>query len=233
MSILLDALVRALGLILSGDAHVWQCAWVSVWIAAVATLLSCAVGLPLGFVLAVRRFRGREFVVTLSNTMLALPTVVVGLFVYAFISRGSLFGPLDLLFSPWAMVFGQFVLALPLAVALGHSAVAAVDPAFRETALSLGASPARSLLAVAAEARGGLTATCAAVGGRLIGEVGVSMMLGGNISGYTRSLTTAIALETSKGEFAFAMALGVVLMAIALGLNVLLHRLQRGARKIR
>jgi tungstate transport system permease protein len=229
-SILIDGLGRGLGLIFSGDARVYEAVFVSLWISCTATALASALGLPLGFLVALKRFRGRDLVVTLLNTLLALPTVVVGLFVYAMVRRGSPLGPLDLLFSPWAMIIGQVVLAVPIVAALGQTTMAALDPAARETALTMGASQSRMLVTIAWEARYGLLAAVAAAGGRLIGEVGVSMMLGGNIEHHTRNLTTAIALETSKGEFAVAMALGVILMLMALALNFLLRWL-RGRRE--
>lgn len=225
-SILVDGLYKALQLIFSGDARVYEAAFVSLWVACVATVIASAIGLPLGFVVAVKRFRGRDTVITLLNTLLALPTVVVGLFVYAMIRRGEMLGRLDLLFSPSAMVIGQVVLALPLVAALCQTAIASLDPSARETALVLGASPGRVMWTTAWEARHGLLAAFAAAGGRLIGEVGVSMMLGGNIAHHTRSLTTAIALETSKGEFAVAMALGIVLLSLALLINFSLRRLR-------
>jgi tungstate transport system permease protein len=230
-SILIDGLRRALGLIVGGDARVYEAVFVSLWISCTATALASALGLPLGFLVALKRFRGREVVITLLNTMLALPTVVVGLFVYALVRRGSFLGPLDLLFSPWAMIVGQVVLAVPIVAALGQTAVSSLDPAAQETAVALGASRGRMLLTVAWEARFGVLAAVAAAGGRLIGEVGVSMMLGGNIEHHTRNLTTAIALETSKGEFAVAMALGIILLALALGLNFLLRWL-RGRKEV-
>jgi len=230
-SILIDGLRRALGLILGGDARVYEAVFVSLWTSCTATVIASALGLPLGFLVALRRFRGRELVITLLNTLLALPTVVVGLFIYALIRRGSPLGFADLLFSPWAMIAGQVVLAVPIVAALGQTAMSSLDPAARDTALALGASRGRMLLTIAWEARFGLLAAIAAAGGRLIGEVGVSMMLGGNIAHHTRNLTTAIALETSKGEFAVALALGFILLALALGLNFLLRWLQ-GRREV-
>jgi len=225
-SILLEGLWRAAQLIFTGDPRVYEAAFVSLWVAGVATIIASAIGLPLGFLVAIKRFRGRDAVLTLLNTLLALPTVVVGLFVYALIRRGEILGRFDLLFSPGAMIIGQIVLALPLVAALCQTAISSLDPAARETALILGASPHRVLATTAWEARHGLLAAFAAAGGRLIGEVGVSMMLGGNIQHHTRSLTTAIALETSKGEFAVAMALGIVLLTLALLINFLLRRLR-------
>ncbi len=221
-----DGFVGALRLIFTGDAGVYSAAFVSVWVAATSTVIASALGLPLGFALAVARFRGREAVITVLNALLALPTVVVGLFIYSILRRGSMLGPLDLLFSPGAMIVGQVVLALPIVAALSHSAFSSLDPAAGETAVLLGASRGRVCLTMVSEARRGLLAAVAAAGGRLIGEVGVSMMLGGNIAGYTRSLTTAIALETAKGEFAFAVALGIILLAMALAANFLLRRLR-------
>jgi tungstate transport system permease protein len=225
-SILIEGSWRALVLIFTGDPRVYEAAFVSLWVSCVATAIASVLGIPLGFAMAVGRFRGRELAITLLNTLLALPTVVVGLFVYALIRRGSFLGPLDLLFSPWAMVTGQVILALPIVAALGLTAISSLDRAARETALTLGASPGRVLLTTAWEARFGLLAAITTAGGRLIGEVGVSMMLGGNIAHHTRTLTTAIALETSRGEFAVAMALGLILLALALGLNVGVRRLQ-------
>jgi len=209
------------------DETLLSAAAISIAVATASTLIASALGLPLGFLIAVREFRGKRTVVTVLNTLLALPTVVVGLLVYSVLRKGGVLGPLDLLFSPGAMIIGQVVLALPIVVALSTSAVASLDPRARETAILLGATHFQTLIATAREARRPLAAAVAAAGGRLIGEVGVSMMLGGNIAGYTRNMTTAIALETSKGEFSLALSLGIVLMAIALALNFLLRRLQR------
>ena len=225
-SILIDGLRQALRLIASGDARVIEAVVVSVWTAGTATVIASALGLPLAFLLALKRFTGRELTVTILNTLLALPTVVVGLFVYALLSRRGVLGPFDLLYTPWAMIAGQVILALPITAALGQTALASLDPAACETALTLGASPGRVLVTVAWEARYGLLAAVAAAGGRLIGEVGVSMILGGNIAHHTRNLTTAIALETSKGDFALAIALGIILLVAALGLNFILRWLQ-------
>lgn len=230
-SIMTEGFLGALRLVFTGDRDVYSAAFVSLWVASASTVIASCLGLPLGLLVAFRRFPGRDLFIIVVNSLLAMPTVVVGLFVYAFIRRGSLFGPLDLLFTPWAMIAGQVILALPIAVALTHAAASSLDPAARETAISLGASPARVWITAAWEARFGLMAALAATGGRLIGEVGVSMMLGGNIKGRTRSLTTATALETSKGEFAFAMALGIVLLALALALNFLLRYLRRRGEK--
>ena len=223
-SFLVEATRGALKLIFSGEAELWAAVSVSLQVAVAATMFCTLLGVPLGFVIATGRFRGRGILLTLLNTLMAMPTVVVGLFVYAFLTRQSLLGPLELLFTRKAMVIGQIILALPIVCALTASAFVSMDRSVRETALTLGASRARASVTMLWEGRLGLVAAVAAGFGRLIGEVGVSMMLGGNIAYQTRNITTAIALETSKGEFAQAMALGIILMAVALGINFLQGR---------
>jgi len=195
---------------------------VSFW----GTLLSALFGVPLGFIIAAKDFPGRAFVRTLLNTLMALPTVVVGLTVYAFISRQGPFGQWGLLFSPTAVVIGQWVLATPLITALTLSATQSVDPRVGLTARTLGANPGQEAFVILKEARFALMAGIIAGFGRVIAEVGAAMMLGGNIRGYTRTMTTAIALESSKGEFGFGLALGFILMALALFINFLFGYLQ-------
>ncbi|MFH1709183.1 MAG: ABC transporter permease [Planctomycetota bacterium] len=204
----------------------WHPIWVSLETACIATLVSVLIGVPCGYALAMRSFRGRHALITLLNTLLAVPTVVVGLFVYMLIARRAPLGPLGLLFSVPAMIIGQALLALPIVVVLAHAAFAAVEQGARETALTLGAGPGAVTLTLIREARFGLMAAVTATFGRLIGEVGISMMLGGNIAGYTRTMTTAIALETSKGEFALGMRLGGILLAIALVVNLMFKYFQ-------
>jgi tungstate transport system permease protein len=157
---------------------------------------------------------------------MALPTVVVGLLVYSLISRQGPLGPLELLFTPKAMVIGQFILATPIIVALTISATQAIDPRVKITAMTLGAGPLRTAVTVLSEAKFALMAAVVAGFGRVIGEVGCALMVGGNIRGYTRTMTTAISLETAKGEFAFGLALGFILLTVAFVVNILLHRLQ-------
>jgi tungstate transport system permease protein len=199
---------------------------VSIETACAATFVCVLVGVPCGYVLAVRRFRGRQPLITVLNTLMAIPTVVVGLFVYTLIARRAPLGSLGLLFSVPAMIIGQALLALPIMVVLAHTAFAAVERGARETALTLGAGPGAVTMTLVREARFGLMAAVAATFGRLIGEVGISMMLGGNIAGYTRTMTTAIALETSKGEFMLGLKLGFILLAIALLVNLGLRYFQ-------
>ncbi len=221
-----EAFLKAIELIFNLDREVIAIAFLSLRISSTATLLASAVGIPAGFILAVSRFRGQRIVETLLNTLMALPTVVVGLFLYALLSRRGLLGEAGLLFTPTAMIIGQFILATPIVTALTLSAFRTIDERARETALTLGASPARAALAVMLEARFATMAAIIAGFGRVIAEVGCSLMVGGNIRWYTRNMTTAIALETSKGEFGFALAIGIILLAVALAANILLHSLQ-------
>lgn len=223
---IVDSMGNAIGLIFSGEPGVFSAVSVSVQVSLAATIICTLLGVPLGFAVATGKFRGRQLLITLLNTLMALPTVVVGLFVYAFITRQSLLGPLDLLFTRKAMILGEVILGLPIIVALTNTAVTALDRQVRDTALTLGAGRLRVSATMLWEGRFGLLAAIAATFGRLIGEVGIAMMLGGNIAAHTRSITTALALETSKGEFSIAMALGIILLTVALGVNFALRYLQ-------
>jgi tungstate transport system permease protein len=166
-------------------------------------------------------------VLTLFNTLMALPTVVVGLVLFGLFSRQGPLGALGLLFTPWAMIVGQFVLAIPIVANYTLAAVAGADPRILPTAQTLGAGRLQGVWQLLLEVRFGVMAAIVAGFGRVIAEVGVAMMLGGNIRGYTRTMTTAIALETSKGEFAFGLALGIVLLGVALIVNLFLNLLQQ------
>ena len=221
-----EAVGEAVHRIVSGDPAVFAAVAVSLQVSGTAIVICAALGIPAGLLLATTRFPGRRLLVTLTHTFMAVPTVVVGLFVYAFLTRRSVLGPLDLLFSQRAMIIGEVILALPIITALTHSAIASLDRAVRDTAQCLGATRLRVAATMLWEGRFGLTAAVTAGFGRVIGEVGVSMILGGNIAAHTRNLTTAIALETSKGEFAHAMALGLILLSLALGVSLLLRYFQ-------
>jgi tungstate transport system permease protein len=200
---------------------------VSLKVSCSAVLLATIVGIPLSFLIALNEFKGKRTLITLVNTMMALPTVVVGLFVFSAISRQGPLGVLGLLFTPTAMIIGQFILATPIITALSISAIRGVDPRIRITALSLGAQSYQVVMTLILEARFAIMAAIIAGFGRIVGEVGSAMMLGGNIRGYTRSITTAIALETSKGEFSLGLALGIILLTVALSVNILLRSLQQ------
>ena len=227
MEFISEGFNRAFSLILSLDREVFEITFLSLSVSTVATLLASVVGVPLGFTVGAGQFRGRRMVITLFNTLLSLPTVVVGLFVFSLVSRQGPFGFLGLLFTPAAMVIGQFTLAIPIITALTISAVQSVDRRVRATALTLGANRIQTVITILTEARFALMAAIIAGFGRVIGEVGAAIMLGGNIRNYTRTITTAIALETSKGEFGFAIALGIILMVVAFSVNILFRFLQQ------
>ncbi len=198
----------------------------SLWVSACATLLACALGLALGAWLGVARFRGRDAVLTVLNTFLALPSVVVGLVVYLLLSRSGPLGHLGWLFSIKAMILAQAILVLPVAMALARQQVEDAERAHGEQLRSLGAGTMLRSLLLAWDARFALLTVCIAVFGRAISEVGAVMMVGGNIDGFTRVMTTAIALETSKGDLPLALALGAVLLGVVLLLNALIAGLR-------
>ncbi|GAK50508.1 ABC-type transport system, permease subunit [Candidatus Moduliflexus flocculans] len=227
MNYLLEAFYEAIHLIFSLDPEVLNIAATSVYVSAIAIVFASVTAVPLGFIVGISQFYGRGTLITLLNTSMAIPTVVIGLLGYALISRQGLLGDWNLLFTPQAMMLGQYILATPMIMALTVSATQGVDPRVRKTAIVLGANSFQSAMTILSEARFALMAAIISGFGRIIGEVGASMMLGGNIKGYTRNLATAIALETSKGEFGFGLALGLILLAIALFINMLLRFLQQ------
>jgi tungstate transport system permease protein len=187
-------------------------------------------GIPLGFTIAFSEFTGKRMAVTVLNTLLALPTVVIGLFVYAFISRRGIFGPFDLLYSQTAIIIGQVILVVPVVAAFTIAGISRIDRRYRKTAMTLGANRLQTAWVVFREARFGIVAAVVAAFGRVISEVGISMMLGGNIKGFTRTMTTAMALEYDKGSFTLAVALGLVLLALSFGMNLLFHFFQGRTR---
>lgn len=226
MDFLADGLRRALGLLVSGDAEILGIALVTLKVATLATLIACGVGIPTGYFLATRRFWGRRAALTMVNTALAFPTVVVGLLLYGMLSRQGPLGGIGWLYTWQAIVVGDVLLALPIAAALSAAAVQGVDPRIRRTAETLGAGRWRTAWTVGREARFALAAVITAAFGQVVAEIGAAMIVGGNIRGSTRTLTTAVALYTSQGDFGFALALGLVLLAIALLVNIALQILQ-------
>jgi tungstate transport system permease protein len=227
LDFLLDSLIQALQLIFSYDPEVYMTIWTSLYVSSVAIILGSLLGVPAGLIIGTCQFPGKRMVITLLNTLMALPTVVVGLICYGFFSRMGPLGSWGLLFTPWAMVVGLVILATPIIANYTLGALSAADGRIMPTALTLGASSIQSSLQLLQEIRFGAMAAIIAGFGRVIAEVGVAMMLGGNIRGYTRTITTAIALETSKGEFAFGLALGLFLMTVALLVNLFLNLLQQ------
>ena len=227
MSFFVHSFLSALVMICSLDPQVYFVAWTSLKVSAIATLVAATIGVPLGVLIALKRFIGKRVVVLILNTSMALPTVVVGLFFYGLLSRRGPLGELGWLFTPQGIASGLSVLALPLVVNLTLAAIQGLDPRLVLTCRSLGATAWQQTLMVVREARFAVTAAVVVAFGRVISEVGIAMMLGGNIKGFTRTMTTAIALETSKGEFEFALALGIFLLSVAFLVNALLFMIQR------
>ena len=226
MDLIIDSILSALNLIISLDAEMLNIVEVSLKVSAASTLFAGALGVPIGFFVAFESFPGKRLVITVLNTLLALPTVVIGLFVYAFISRRGIFGALDLLYTEKAMVIGQVNLVLPIVATFTIAAISRIDERYRRTAMTLGANRLQIAGVIFREARFGIVAALVASFGRVIAEVGISMMLGGNARGFTRTMTTAMALEYDKGQFVLAVALGIVLLSISFGLNLLFNFFQ-------
>jgi len=224
---LLEATRQAFARLFAGDAELWTVVWISLKVSLSALAIATPFAVALGFWVAANRFPGRRLVIVLMQGMLSFPTVVVGLILYLLLSRSGPLGAWHLLFTQDAMIIGQAVIAFPVLAAFTLAAVHGADPRLRETAVSLGAGPLRSALTSLHEVRFAVIAAVLNGFGRVISEVGCSMMVGGNIAAYTRNIPTAIALETSKGDFAQGIALGAVLMAFALGVTALLALTQR------
>ena len=230
MSLIAEGVIEALRLLLTGDPEVWQITILSLQISGSATLLSLLVGIPLGSLLALARFPGRGVAMSLVNTGMGLPPVVVGLFVTILLWRSGVLGFLEILYTPWAMVLAQFVIAAPVVTGLTLAAVQQVPDTFRLQLLALGASRAQMVRVLLMEARLPMLAAVMAGFGAVISEVGASLMVGGNIRGSTRVLTTATVLETGKGNFDIAIALSVILLLITFLVNWALTWIQQRAR---
>jgi tungstate transport system permease protein len=220
-----------LTLISGGDSELVEIVLLSLRVSGIALAISTAIGIPVGALLGLTRFRGRRLSVALVYTGMAFPPVVIGLFVYLLLSRSGPLGSLGLawmprLFTPEAMVVAQVIIAFPLVAGFTMAAVLGVDPALRLQVRALGASPWQTTWAILDEARVGVIAAVVAGFGGIISEVGAVMLVGGNIAGQTRVLTTAIVLETNKGNFGLAMALGAVLLSIAFATNFIILRLE-------
>ncbi len=230
MELLWQGIREAIRLIVSGDPAVLQVTWLSIKISGGATLLSLLVGIPAGVALALNLFPGRGLLIALVNTGMGLPPVVVGLFVSIFLWRSGPLGFLDLLYTPTAIVVAQFIIAEPIVTGLTIAAMQQLNPKLRLQLLGLGASRWQILWLLMREARLPLLAAVMAGFGGVISEVGASMMVGGNIQGQTRVLTTATVLETGKGNFDSAIALSVLLLVLAFAANYLLTWVQQRGR---
>ncbi len=230
MELIAEGLARALRLVAGGDPEVLGITWLSLQVSAAATGLALLVGMPLGAALALIRFPGRALVVALVNTGMGLPPVVVGLFVSILLWRSGPLGFLELLYTPAAIVLAQFVIAVPIVTGLTLAAVQQIPERFRLQMLALGASRGQLVWVLVREARLPMLAALMAGFGAVISEVGASLMVGGNIRGQTRVLTTATVLETSKGNFDVAIALSVILLALTFLVNWALTWLQQRSR---
>lgn len=222
-----NGFIEALELLLSGSESVYSAIRTTIFVSSWSLFISLLIGLPLGFALGYYNFYGKSFLRTIVDTLLALPTVVIGLVAYAMLSQAGPFGKYDLLFTPWAIVIGQIVLALPIIVALTAIQVETIDKRLYYSLKGMGVSSFKILLTTLSEVKFGLATASMTAYGRIITEIGISMMVGGNIKYHTRTITTAIALETGKGEFETGIALGIVLLSIALGVNITLSILKR------
>jgi tungstate transport system permease protein len=227
MNEFIQGIVSAIRLLLSGDRAVWQIIGVSLWVSSMALFISGVLGVPLGTWLGLRRFPGQRLLTAIIYTGMGLPPVVVGLVVYLVLSRAGPLGVLGWLFTPRAMIAAQTVISLPLVAGLTMSAVDGVGAEFRQQLQAIGATPGQIARAVLWQARGGMLVALVAGFGSIISEVGAVMLVGGNIEGATRVLTTAIVLETRKGAFDQALALAFVLLALTFALNAATLRLQQ------
>ena len=219
MGYLAEGFRKAFIILFSGQEETFSAIFTTLKVSTFSIIVTLAVGIPLGFILGYYTFPGKHAFRTVSDTLMAIPTVVVGLLVYAFISRSGPFGSFGLLFTLRGVAIGQFVLGLPVVVSLTASATEQMEDSVKMTLMTLGASPGQLAASSLWEGRYAVIAAAMTAYSRIISEVGVSMMIGGNIKWRTRTITTAIALETGKGQFAEGIALGIVLLAIAFAVN--------------
>ena len=232
MDLIVEGMIRAIVLLFTGDAELWRVIWLSLLVSGTATLLSLLLGIPAGTFLALTDFPGRRIIVSLVNTGMGLPPIVVGLFVTILLWRSGPLGFLRLLYTPAAMVIAQCVIATPIVTGLTLAAMQALNPRLRLQILALGATRFQMLWLLMREARLPLLAAVMAGFGGAISEVGASIMVGGNIQGQTRVLTTATVMETSRGNFAMAIALSLVLLVLMLCVNAFLTSIQQRKRPL-
>lgn len=229
MEYLTEGFFSAFTLLVQGNAETYDAIFTTVRVSSLSILISLAIGLPCGFMLGYFEFFGKKQLRAVMDTLLALPTVVVGLLVYAFITRKGPLGDFNLLFATSGIVLGQVILILPVVISLSATGIESLDERLRNTLITLGAGRRRILLSTLYESRFSVFSAAVTAYGRAISEVGVSMMVGGNIKWHTRTITTAITLETGKGEFAMGIALGIVLLMIGFAVNwILIYVRKRG-----
>ncbi len=229
MDYLLQGFLQGFVLLFSGDPETYSAIWATVGASSLSMLFSLGIGVPLGFLLGHNKFPGKKVVRTAVDTLLSFPTVVIGLLVYAFLTRHGPLGGSGLLFSIPGVAIGQTLLGLPIIIAMTANAVEGLDKRLPMTLITLGASSRQILWATVMEARFSIMLAAMAAYGRIVSEVGISMLVGGNIKWHTRTITTAIALETGKGEFAVGIALGMVLLTVALLVNICANGLKKKA----
>ncbi|MGW8271823.1 MAG: ABC transporter permease [Thermodesulfovibrionales bacterium] len=227
MTSILEGFMRAVYLILHLDAELLGIIMLSLRVSGSALIVATLLGLPVSVLLGFRRFPLKGPVISILNTFMGLPPVVVGLFVYLLLSRSGPLGFMALLYTPTAMVIAQVILAFPIVTSLSHSAIVGVDPIIKQAAMTLGATPLQVSVTVIREARYGIMSSIIAAFGRVMAEVGAILIVGGNIAGFTRVMTTTIAMETDKGNFELALALGIILLTISLMINGALHVVQK------
>jgi tungstate transport system permease protein len=227
MDFLLDGFIQAFALLLSGNAETYSAITATLMVSSYSIGCSLVIGIPLGFCLGYFTFRGKKSIRTVVDTLMALPTVFIGLLVYAFLTNRGPLGDFGLLFTLPGIALGQTILALPIVIGLSATAVESMDKKLRLAIMSMGANRRQLFITSLWEVRHGLLAGSIAAYGRVMTEVGISMMVGGNIKWHTRTITTAIALETNKGQFGMGVALGLVLLAIAFCVNVSVSFLRR------
>ena len=223
-----QGLTKAIELIVSLDPEVVEIAGRSLTISVLAVLLASLICLPLASLIYFNSFLGKRVLLNLIQTFFSMPTVIIGLFVFVFFSRAGPLGGFNIMFTPTVMVVGQMMLITPILLGLTISALSGVDRAILDTAYSLGAGGLQTAVVVLREARFAVTAAVIMGFGRAISEIGIALVVGGNIRGFTRVITTAISLETSKGNLELALALGIILIVIALVINIVLNRIQQG-----
>jgi tungstate transport system permease protein len=227
METIIEGFRKAFVLIFSLDPELLSIIFLSLKVSGLALIIATAIGLLVGAHIGFRQFPLKGMIVSIMNTFMGLPPVVVGLFLYLILSRSGPLGFMGLLYTPSAMVTAQTILAFPIVASLSHSAIISVDPIIKQSSITLGATPFQVTITIMKEARYGIMSAVIAAFGRVMAEVGAILIVGGNIANYTRVMTTTIALETDKGNFELALALGIILLTLSFIINTILHMFQK------
>lgn len=229
---IIDGLIKAFWLLITFDPEIYSIISLTMRVSGTAVIVGTGLGIPIGAIIALREFVGKQSFISITNTLMGLPPVVVGLLVYLLVSTSGPLGPLQLLYTPIAMIIAQLVMAFPIVIGITFSTVSSIDKRIKDKAISLGATRIQLIFTILKEARLGLLTAIIVAFGAAISEVGAVMLVGGNIRWYTRVLTSAIVLETEFGDFSKAIALGLILLLISFIINVVLTRMQwTGVRK--